>query len=299
MERILADLRAAAKKACRFAEIERSAILLGAALFFLIGCRRQLDGALESFQIHPAFEIELAAKEPVVFDPVDVEFDEHGRAFVLEMPGYPSMKEPSRVILLGDKNREILLSGFVVENPQHNINGLTYGLDNWIYGANGGNSGNVYWPGDSLNRIPLRDDDFRFDLEERKLGRLGASAGGFGITFDDWGRLFGTHNLEHISLLVIPGRYLAGMASAAPGTRTLISDHDENGLSRIYPIGPQETRVNHPEQAGYFSGACGITCYTGGAFLEAFNGNVFVADVVLNLVHHDIVKPNGASLVAS
>jgi putative membrane-bound dehydrogenase-like protein len=328
---------------------ERQAMVLGVALFLIGGCSKQADEVLRSFQIHPAFQIELVVKEPVVFDPVDMEFDEHGRAFVIEMPGYPFMEEKSRVVLLEDKNadgvydqrtvfadalnfadsilphgggllvaapphvvflrdtdgdnvadtREILLSGFAVENPQHNLNGLMHGLGGWIYGANGGNSGNVFWPGDTLHRVPLRDDDFRFNLDRKKFERIGRSAGGFGITMDDWGRLFATHNLEHISLLVIPGRYVEGIPSPEGGTRALISDHDENGLARIFPIGVQETRVNHPEQSGYFSGACGVTCYTGGAFPEEFNGNVFVADVVLNLVHQDVIKPNGASLTAS
>ena len=77
------------------------------------------------------------------------------------------------------------------------------------------------------------------------------------------------------------------------------SDHDENGLSRIYPIGEQESRVNHPEQSGYFSGACGITFYGGGAFPEGFNNSLFVADVVLNLVHIDILSPDKAAFKAS
>lgn len=318
-------------------------------LFVLSGCESDRDRLMASFQIHPAFQIELAAQEPVVIDPVDLEFDEHGRAFVMEMPGYPFMAEKSRVVLIEDENndgrydrrtvfadgldfadsilpyhggmlvaappdllflkdtdgdniadqQEILLSGFAVGNPQHNFNGLTHGLDNWIYGANGGNSGNVYWPGDSLARIPLRDDDFRINLEQKKFERLGASAGGFGLALDDWGRVYATHNLEHVSQLVFPGRYLAGIPAPAGGTRALISDHDENGLARIFPIGAQETRVNHPEQSGYFSGACGITCYGGGSFPEEFNGNIFVADVVLNLVHQDVIKPRGASFIAT
>ncbi|MGH7495507.1 MAG: PVC-type heme-binding CxxCH protein [bacterium] len=321
----------------------------GLLLFTLSGCESDRDDTLQSFQIHPDFQIELVAKEPLVTDPVDMEFDEHGRAFVIEMTGYPFMTEKSKVILLQDKNddgiydhrtvfadelnfadsilpyregllvaapphllflkdtdgnniadmREVLLNGFAVENPQHNFNGLTHGLDNWIYGANGGNSGNVYWQGDSLNRIPLRDDDFRFNLERKKFERIGTSAGGYGIALDDWGRVYGTHNLEHISLLVFPGRYLAGVSSPHGGTRTLISDHEEGGLARIFPIGVQDTRVNHPEQSGYFSGACGITYYGGGAFPAAFNGNIFVADVVLNLVHQDVLYPRGAGFAAS
>lgn len=318
-------------------------------LFTLLACQRSHDPALDSFELHPDFEISLVAKEPLVFDPVDMEFDEHGRAFVIEMPGYPFMEEKSRVVLLEDKNRdgvydqrhvfcddlnfadailpyrggllvaappelifikdtnndnvadvrETWLTGFAVENPQHNFNGLAHGLDNWIYGANGGNSGNVYWPNDSLPRIPMRDDDFRMNFDAQKFERLGASAGGFGFAFDEWGRIFGTHNLEHLSQLVIPSRYLAGLPSALYNTRTVISDHEEGGLARIFPIGPQETRVNHPEQSGYFSGACGVTFYGGNSFPAAFNSNMFVMDVVLNLVHQDVLSPNGAALKAS
>lgn len=313
------------------------------------GCQSRPDPILASFQIHPDFEIALVAQEPLVFDPVDLEFDEQGRAFVIEMPGYPFMAEKSRVVLLEDKNRdgvyderhvfceelnfadailpyrggllvaappdlifikdtdgdnvadvrETWLTGFAVENPQHNFNGLTHGLDNWIYGANGGNSGKVFWPGDSLNIIPMRDDDYRMNFALKKFERLGASAGGFGFAFDEWGRIFGTHNLEHISQLVIPARYLSDLPSSLYNTRLVISDHEENGLSRIFPIGPQETRVNHPEQSGYFSGACGITFYGGNSFPAAFNSNMFVMDVVLNLVHQDVLSPNGAALKAS
>lgn len=313
------------------------------------GCQSRPDPILDAFQIHPDFAIALAAKEPLVFDPVDLEFDEQGRAFVIEMPGYPFMEEKSRVVLLEDKNRdgvyderqvfcedlnfadailpyrggllvaappdlifikdtdgdnkadvrETWLTGFAVENPQHNFNGLTHGLDNWIYGANGGNSGKVFWPGDSLNLIPMRDDDYRMNFALKKFERLGASAGGFGFAFDAWGRIFGTHNLEHISQLVIPARYLSDLPSSLHNTRLVISDHEENGLSRIFPIGPQETRVNHPEQSGYFSGACGITFYGGNSFPTGFNGNMFVMDVVLNLVHQDVLSPEGARIKAS
>lgn len=324
-------------------------ILTAILLFINLACQRARDPILDTFQLHPDFEITLVAKEPLVFDPVDLEFDEQGRAFVIEMPGYPFMEEKSRVILLEDKNRdgvydarhvfcedlnfadailpyrggllvaappdlifikdtdgdnradvrEVWLTGFAVENPQHNFNGFTHGLDNWIYGANGGNSGKVYWPGDSLQRTPMRDDDFRMNFDLKKFERIGQSAGGFGFAFDEWGRVFGTHNLEHISQLVIPSRYLSDLPSSLYNTRTVISDHEENGLARIFPIGPQETRVNHPEQSGYFSGACGITFYGGKRFPEGFNGNMFVADVVLNLVHQDVLSPEGARLKAS
>ena len=317
--------------------------------FFQLGCQTETDGTPDGFQIHPDFKLELIASEPLVFDPVDMQFDEYGRAFVLEMPGYPSSDAESRLVELVDTDndgdydlrnvmedklgvassfmpykkgflvaapphllwicdtdgdgkvdkREKLMGGFATGNLQHNFNGLTYGLDNWIYAANGGNSGRPFFESRPDSVMELRGTDFRFDLEHGKMARVGESSGGFKITFDDWGNLYETHNLEHSSHLVFEDRYLADVPVSPTHALMNISDHEENGTSRIYPIGEQETRVNHPEQSGYFSGACGITHYGGGAFSEAFNGNLFVADCVLNLVHLDVLSTQGSTFKTS
>lgn len=304
---------------------------------------------LATFELHPDFRLELAAIEPAVMDPVDLEFDERGRPFVIEMPGYPFPAAPGKVVLLKDEDgdgrwetrhvfaegfpvadsllpwnggilvasppdllflkdtdgddvadvREVLLSGFAVANPQHNFNGLTYGLDNWIWGANGGNSGAVFWPDAPDEKRPMRFDDFRVDFRARRFETVGRSTGGFEITFDAFGRMFGTHNLMHIRQLVMPGWYVRDLPVGREGTLANISDHEEGGTARAYPIGEQETRVNHPEQSGYFSGACGIRWYGGGAFGEGFEDSVYVCDVVLNLVHQDKLSHIGTHYTAS
>jgi putative membrane-bound dehydrogenase-like protein len=306
------------------------------------------EDSLKSFQLHPDFQIELVAAEPLIFDPVDMEFDEHGRAFVIEMPGYPFPDKPGNLIMLEDTDddgkydkrhvfatdfgmadsiapynggilvasppdilyvadtdgdnvadvREVVLTGFNVENPQHNIGGLQYALNNWIYGANGGNSGSAYWPSDPDNKTSLRFDDFRFKPESNLLELVGRSTGGFELAADDWGRWFGTHNLHHIRHLVFPTTRLRNMPTPRWGTLQNISDHDVDDMARIYPIGTQDTRVNHPEQSGFFSGACGITYYHGGAFGAEFENNIFVCDVVLNLIHRDILEPDGTTFKA-
>lgn len=323
--------------------------LLLFAFLLIPACQFSDEDPLASIEIHPDFQIELVAREPLTFDPVDLEFDEQGRAFVIEMPGYPFPDEGSRVVLLEDTDadgsfdkrtifardlssgttilpyrggllvgappdilflkdtngdnvadvRERLLGGFALENSQHNFNGLTYGLDNWIYGANGGNDGKVFWVDNPADTIPLREADFRFRLEEGKFERIGKTVWGFGLSFDSWGRIYTTSSVDHIHTIVFPGRYIEGLPLTPLSTTWKNSDHEEGGLARIYPIGAQETRVNHPEQSGYFSGACGIVSYTGGAFPEAFNENTFVCDVVLNLVHRDIIKLEGVSPLAS
>lgn len=303
----------------------------------------------QGFQIEQGFTLSLVAGEPLIKDPVDLEFNEEGIAFVLEMPGYPLEDAQSRVVLLMDENQDgkydkqivfaenlqlassimpykkgllvaappyllfvkdtdndykadvvdTLMGGFSTGNLQHNYNGLTYGVDNWIYAANGGNSGKPYWWGDSTTVIDLRGQDIRFNLETRVMERIGESSGGFGLGMDDWGHVYETHNLEHVSHLVFPGRYQKEIRLLKQHSLSNISDHEEDGLARIYPIGEQESRVNHPEQSGYFSGSCGITWYGGGAYGAEYENTVWVADVVLNLIHVDKLQPDGSSFAAS
>lgn len=326
-----------------------SYLLILLAFSTLFSCSREEDTIPPGFEIEPGFNLTLVANEPLITDPVDLEFTEDGDAMVLEMPGYPFGDQQSRLVVLKDKNRDgkyderilfadnlqqgtsvlpykkgalvaappyllflkdenddhhadavdTLMSGFPNGNLQHNFNGLTYGIDNWIYAANGGNSGAPYWWGDTTSVMNLRGHDFRFNLDTRVMERIGRSSGGFELGMDEWGHLFETHNLHHISHLVFQNRYIGDIRLMRDHSLANISDHEENGLARIYPIGEQESRVNHPEQSGYFSGSCGITYYGGNTFGPEYENTVWVADVVLNLVHVDKVKQVGSSFTAS
>lgn len=61
--------------------------------------------ALSTFQVADGFKIELIASEPLVSDPVDMEIDEYGRLYVVEMHGYPLDKTGSgNIILLSDED---------------------------------------------------------------------------------------------------------------------------------------------------------------------------------------------------
>lgn len=63
--------------------------------------------ALKTFELVEGYRIELVAAEPLVTDPVAMEIDEHGRLFVVEMPGYPLDTSPSgKVKLLEDTDRD-------------------------------------------------------------------------------------------------------------------------------------------------------------------------------------------------
>ena len=323
-------------------------MLMVTIIGFFISCTSKQE-SLPGFELEDGFNLSLVASEPLIKDPVDLEFDAQGNALVLEMPGYPYEDSTSKVIMLKDTNQDgkmdlaktyaenlnmassilpyekgilvaappyllycidenqdelvdkvdTLMGGFSTGNLQHNFNGLSYGVDNWIYAANGGNSGKPYWWGESARALDLRGQDFRFHIKQKKLERIGESSGGFGIAMDEFGRIFGTHNLTHVSQIVFPDRYIQDKKLLFEHTLNNISDHEENGLARVYPIGEQETRLNHPEQSGYFSGSCGITYYDGGAWGQEYDQTIWVTDVVLNLIHADKLKEDQSSFHAS
>src|SRR5690606_37544993 len=50
---------------------------------------------ISTFQLADGFQIELIAAEPLISDPVDMEIDEHGKMYVVEMHGYPLDKSGS------------------------------------------------------------------------------------------------------------------------------------------------------------------------------------------------------------
>lgn len=64
--------------------------------------------SMETFDLHEDFIIEVFAAEPHVWDPVELVFDERGRAFVVEMPDYPYKPElgqgRGRIRLLKDND---------------------------------------------------------------------------------------------------------------------------------------------------------------------------------------------------
>lgn len=56
----------------------------------------EIEHVMDTFEVRDGFELELAAAEPLVMDPVAMDFDAFGRAYVVEMIGY-SERRPERL----------------------------------------------------------------------------------------------------------------------------------------------------------------------------------------------------------
>ena len=203
--------------------------------------------------------------------------------------------------------REIILSGFARSNPQHNFNTPIYGLDNWIYLANGGTiwtetyhelfgdrGREVHFHG--VENAPVlpqnaagRNVRFRPDIHQIENRSAWTQ---FGHTFDSWGRHFLISNAHHHFHEAIAKEYVD--RNPALPLRSAIHYTPEHGnAAEVYPvtINPEHQLLT---DIGIFTSASGITWYLGGAFPEPFDQVTFVAESVHNLVHADIVEPDGA-----
>lgn len=224
---------------------------------------------------------------------------------ILAWDGGVLVLAPPEVIFLKDTDgdghadrREIVLTGLERGVTDSNASGLRYGLDNWIHAVNGGNGGSIVAPRHPADPVPLGDRDFRFRPATGAIDLTAHTGGGFGLVFDDWGRSFTPHNVNHLQQRVLDVDDLRRFPGLPPiATTHSISDHGE--MARIFPVSPAQTRPNHPEQAGHFSAAGGMGYLGHRDWPGDLPGSVLVCDVVGNLVHRDVLLPDGPILRAT
>jgi putative membrane-bound dehydrogenase-like protein len=211
--------------------------------------------------------------------------------------------------------RKVLYTGFPKVNPEHRITNLRYGIDNWVYAANHGNAGEITSP-DYPKRAPLliRGADFRFD-PVREIAETSSGTAQYGLTFDQWGDEFITENTIHLRHVILPMNYIARAPLLdVPAYAKDISDHGSPSAPMFPLTGPQQWRVErtklrqqrYDEQGlnrkelvgGYFSAASGSTAYTGDVWPEEYLNSIFTGDVSGNLVHRDIITPDGVTFSA-
>jgi putative membrane-bound dehydrogenase-like protein len=221
--------------------------------------------------------------------------------------------------------RRRVFTGFRKFNVQATMNNLKWGLDGWIYGAGGSNGGMIqHVPNPvgqasrlsepDLKPIALGTHDYRFhpDTEQFEVIPGGAR---FGLTFNDWGNRFICNIRNPVQHVVLPAEALRRNPYLA--IRTAIHDAAESGDTiPVFRASPPEawrianarrlardTTVAAPRSesvaAGYMTSACGITIYRGSAYPPEFHGNVFIAEPSANLIHRQVLKPNGVTFTST
>ncbi|HQU42795.1 MAG TPA: c-type cytochrome [Pirellulales bacterium] len=215
--------------------------------------------------------------------------------------------------------RQKVFTGFRKFNVQAVMNNLVWGLDHRIYGAGSSNGGQIR-PADRPDAKPwlLARNDFRFDPRHCGSGASGFEliSGGarFGNTFDDWGNRFICNIRNPVEHVVLPGRYLA-RNPYLPVVSALHDAAESGDALPVYRISPPEawrvvraarmvaeanpaTPRSETNAEGYFTSSSGLTIYRGAAYPREFYGNALLGEVAGNLVHRQVLSPDGVTFRA-
>ena len=211
--------------------------------------------------------------------------------------------------------RKVLYTGFPLVGQEYLITNPRLSVDNWIYCSNFGSNGLITSPEHpEMPAVLVRGTDFRFDPISGKAEAASGPAQ-FGSTFDDFNNRFITENTTHIRHVVLPMQYLLRAPLLAVHSEAQdISDHGRPSAQMFPLTAPQawrkertrlrqqrynENKLNITEQVGgWFTAASGGTLYNGDAWPQEYRGNVFTGDVSGNLVHRDVILPDGPTFRA-
>jgi putative membrane-bound dehydrogenase-like protein len=214
-----------------------------------------------------------------------------------------------------DRQR-VLYSGFNLSNIQQMINSVQWGLDNWVYGCAGLNGGTVR-SAEKADAPPveLRGRGIRFHPDVPASLEPTSGGGQFGLAADDWGHWFTATNSQHLRQIVLPDHYLR-RNPFLPVRAVTLDVPDHGAACKVHRISPFEAwrverttrRKGSPEAknfsttelvpGGFITSACSPLVYNATAFPNQYRGNTLVCDPANNLIHRDVLVPQGAVFVA-
>jgi mono/diheme cytochrome c family protein len=166
--------------------------------------------------------------------------------------------------------------GTLKSNPEHNANGLLWGIDNWIHNAN--------YAG-QLRARPNGGFTFRWT---RSLGQWGVSS-------DDYGRLYRNSNEDPLRADLIPSHY-AARDTGAPSFRGVYERLTPNvpvWPARKTPAvnrGYRSETLRPDSTLAHYTAAGSPTVYVGDRLPPELRGSVFVTEPAGNLVGRFIVR---------
>ena len=210
----------------------------------------------------------------------------------------------------------VLYTGFNLANIQQMVNGLQWGLDNWIYGVAGNDGGTITSrEKPDAPAVTLRNRGLRFQPWRPASLEPTSGGGQYGLTADDYQHWFTATNSEHLKQIVLPDHYLRrNPYLAVPQVTINIPEH--GAAAKVFRISPFEAwrverttrRAKSPDAkrfpttelvpGGFITSACSPLIYTADLFPEAYRGNNFVCDPANNLIHREVLSPKGSVFTA-
>ena len=105
--------------------------------------------------------------------------------------------------------REVLFTGFTEGNQQHRVNGFEYGLDNWVYIANG-DSGGTIKSIETGKTLDIRSNDIRIKPDTGEMERVTGRTQ-YGHHRDAYGNWFGCNNSNPMWHYVLDEKYILSL----------------------------------------------------------------------------------------
>jgi putative membrane-bound dehydrogenase-like protein len=197
---------------------------------------------------------------------------------------------------------EVLFEGFNEGNQQLRMNHLRWGLDGWLYCANGGHHAN-HGLGTKVQSTrngksyEIGSRDFRFNPDSGDL-ELESGPSQFGRNRDAYGRWFGTQNANPLWHYVLPDRYLARNPYVA--TASAIKHVVGPNSPKVYPASPLEKRFHSFEQSGRFTSACSGMIFGDNRLFGVQSKfiHAFTCEPFHNLVQHNLLTDEGVSFAS-
>ena len=204
------------------------------------------EAELKTFYLPPGYRAELVASEPMVVDPIGVDYDPEGRLWVIEMLGFmpdtsgTDSREPlGRVVVLEDENDDgkmdkrtvfldklilpraikVLDRGVLVGEPPNlwlardtdgDLKADTKDLVRNDYGRLEGNpehnANSLHWGLDNV--IYTSEHTYHLQLKDGRFDVIPTlSRGQWGVGSDDGGRIYRNWNEQPLFVDIIPARY--------------------------------------------------------------------------------------------
>jgi len=188
--------------------------------------------------------------------------------------------------------REVWYEGFARSNQQHRVNGLAWGLDNWLHVANG-DGGGVILSQERREEVDIRGFDLRINPFTKELQPLNGRTQ-CGRFRDDWDNWFGCNNSNPLWHYPYPWRLVQRNAEVRV-PRAYVDVPKEPGASPVFPASPTLERFNDFDRANRFTSACGPAIYRDVLLGDGVYGNAFVCEPVHNLVSRQVLEAKGAT----
>lgn len=297
-----------------------------------------VESLLLSFRLaDPDLQIELAAAEPNVVDPISVTWDEDGRMYVVELRDYPGNAPGGTIRRLVDADHDgtyesatLFAEGLSYPSSAVPWNGglIVAAAPDLIFLKDVNGDGvaderrtlftgfGQALPLTQLNSLYWGSDLWIYGSNGGADGSITAPGGTAPVPLNhrDFRLRPDTNVIEAVAgfsqggacdtefgerLLSLPASPVRETILSRPGTSGLAEDISILEWFDTGRIWP----ISGPQDRfgagadGYFAAARGLTCYVGDAAPD-YTGNVFVCEPLANLVHRRVLSRRGAVLVA-